>query len=199
LRVLQSHEIQRVGSPVTRKLDVRIIAATNRDLRQEVREKRFREDLFYRLSIIELRLPSLAQRKEDLPLLQRHFVEKFAAEYGKQINGISRRAQNLLSRYSWPGNIRELENVIAKACMISDEPTIDIAHLPSELRSQQDAEGDPSMMSLEQVEREHVHRVLKMVGGNKLRAAEILGISRSTLYNLLGGSELTDDNVVKSG
>ncbi|PYY00772.1 MAG: sigma-54-dependent Fis family transcriptional regulator, partial [Acidobacteria bacterium] len=185
LRVLQSHEIQRVGSPVARKLDVRIVAATNRDLKQEVREKRFREDLYYRLSIVEIKLPVLAERKEDLPLLQRHFVEKFAAEYGKNIGGISRRAQNVLSRYYWPGNIRELENVIGNACMMSEGPMIDTCHLPSELLRREASEVDSPMMSLQQVERNHARRVLEMVGGNKLRAAEILGISRSTLYNLL--------------
>jgi len=198
LRVLQTHEVQRVGSPATRKLDVRIVAATNRDLKQEVRDKRFREDLFYRLSIVDITLPSLAERKEDLPLLQRHFVEKFAAEYGKNVSGISRRAQNLLSRYPWPGNIRELENVIGNACMMTDGPIIDIRHLPAELRSHQAWEADSSLMSLEAVERNHARRVLEMVGGNKLRAAEILGISRSTLYNLLGDSEAADDKVVKS-
>ena len=198
LRVLQTHEVQRVGSPATRKLDVRIVAATNRDLKQEVRDKRFREDLFYRLSIVDITLPSLAERKEDLPLLQRHFVEKFAAEYGKNVSGISRRAQNLLSRYPWPGNIRELENVIGNACMMTDGPIIDIRHLPAELRSHQAWEADSSLMSLEAVERNHARRVLEMVGGNKLRPAEILVISRSTLYNLLGDSEAADDKVTKS-
>jgi two-component system response regulator PilR (NtrC family)/two-component system response regulator HydG len=195
LRVLQSHEIQRVGSPVPRKLDVRVIAATNRDLKQEVREKRFREDLFYRLSVVDMKLPSLAERKEDLPLLQRHFVEKFATDYKKNIGGISRRAQNLLSRYHWPGNIRELENVIGNACMMSDGPMIDIPHLPPEL-SQSDTAEDSPFISLAEVERRHVRRVMEMVGGNKLRAAEILGISRSTLYNLLAESE---GKIAKSG
>lgn len=199
LRVLQSHEIQRVGSPVARKLDVRVIAATNRDLKQEVREKRFREDLFYRLSIVEMKLPTLAERKEDLPLLQRHFVEKFAAEYGKNVGGISRRAQNLLSRYFWPGNIRELENVIGNACMMSDGPMIDICHLPKELSQQESSGGGSGLLSLAEVERNHVHRIMEQVGGNKLRAAEILGISRSTLYNLLGPSDASEGKVAKSG
>ena len=197
LRVLQSHEIQRLGSPVARKLDVRVIAATNRDLKLEVREKRFREDLFYRLSVVEMKLPSLAERKEDLPLLQRHFVEKFAAEYKKDIGGISRRAQNLLSRYLWPGNIRELENVIGNACMMSDGPMIDISHLPPELSQPDSSMGDSSLLSLADVERNHVRRVMEMVGGNKLRAAEILGISRSTLYNLLAPLE-AEGKVAKS-
>ena len=196
LRVLQSHEIQRVGSPLARKLDIRIVAATNRDLKLEIREKGFREDLYYRLSIVDIKLPALAERKEDLPLLQRHFVEKFAAEYGKNISGISRRAQNMLSRHYWPGNIRELENVIGNACMMSDGPMIDTCHLPSELLRQDASDSDSSMLSLEEMERSHVRRVLETVGGNKLRAAEILGISRSTLYNLLG--EVADGKVAKS-
>ncbi|MBV9074004.1 MAG: sigma-54-dependent Fis family transcriptional regulator [Acidobacteria bacterium] len=198
LRVLQSHEIQRVGSPVARKLDVRVIAATNRDLKQEVREKRFREDLYYRLSVVEMKLPTLAERKEDLPLLQRHFVEKFAAEYNKNVGGISRRAQNLLSRYHWPGNIRELENVIGNACMMVDGPVIDIAHLPPELSQPESGGADSPFMSLADLEKNHVRRVMEMVGGNKLRAAEILGISRSTLYNLLGSAE-SSEKAVKTG
>jgi DNA-binding NtrC family response regulator len=199
LRVLQSHEIQRVGSPTSRKLDVRVVAATNRELKQEVREKRFREDLFYRLSTVEIKLPSLMERKEDLPLLERHFVEKFAAEYQKGIGGITRRAQNLLSRYHWPGNIRELENVIGNACMMADGPVIDIAELPAELRSQEGTEADSPFQTLAEVERAHARRVLEMVAGNKLRASEILGISRSTLYNLLGTAESSESKVVKSG
>jgi DNA-binding NtrC family response regulator len=198
LRVLQSHEIQRVGSPVPRKLDVRVIAATNRDLKQEVREKRFREDLFYRLSVVEMKLPPLAERKEDLPLLQRHFVEKFAAEYKKSVGGISRRAQNLLSRYHWPGNIRELENVIGNACMMADGPMIDICHLPPELSQPESGSGDSPFQSLAEIERNHVRRVMEMVGGNKLRAAEILGISRSTLYNLLAESDASESKIAKS-
>jgi transcriptional regulator with PAS, ATPase and Fis domain len=188
LRVLQSHEIQKVGCAIAHKLNLRVIAATNRDLRQEVLEGRFREDLFYRLSAVTLSLPPLSERREDLPLLQQYFVEKFASEYGKNIRGISRRAQNVLSAYHWPGNIRELENVIANACMMADGPVIDIAHLPAEMRlSRESGSGIsfPLSLSLAEIQRQHAHRVLDAVGGNKLRAAEILGISRSTLYSLL--------------
>ena len=136
LRVLETHEIQRLGSPVLRKLDVRVIAATNRNLNDAVRQKQFREDLFYRLSIVEIRLPALAERKEDLRLLERHFVQKFSAQYGKNIVGITRRAQHLLSRYHWPGNIRQLENVIGAACLMTEGSTIDTCHLPPELHRQ---------------------------------------------------------------
>jgi DNA-binding NtrC family response regulator len=185
LRVLQTYEIQRVGSPAVRKLDVRVIAATNRDLRTEVKENRFREDLYYRLSSVHLELPSLSERKEDLPLLQRHFVEKFAAQYKKKVSGLSRRAQNLFSRYRWPGNIRELENVIGNACMMADGPMIDTFHLPEWLQNQELNNVEPTLLSLKEVQQKHVERVLEMVGGNKLRAAEILGISRSTLYAMI--------------
>ena len=187
LRVLQNHEIQRVGCATARKLDIRVIAATNRDLKQETLEGRFREDLFYRLNTVVIALPSLLDRKEDLPLLQNHFVAKFAAQYQKNITGISRRAQNVLASYHWPGNIRELENVIGNACMMAEGPVIDISHLPPELQPGE-RRGSSSFsfaMSLAEVQKEHVQRVLAMVGGNKVRAAEILGISRSTLYGLL--------------
>ncbi|MGD0205889.1 MAG: sigma-54 dependent transcriptional regulator, partial [Dehalococcoidia bacterium] len=111
LRVLQTQEVQRVGSPAVRKLDVRVIGATNRDLETLGAEKKFRDDLYYRLSMVEIKLPRLAERKEDLPLLERHFLERFAAEYHKPLAHLTRRAQSVLARYPWPGNVRELENV----------------------------------------------------------------------------------------
>jgi DNA-binding NtrC family response regulator len=187
LRILQNHEIQRVGSPVPRTVDVRVIAATNRSLRTMVKEGTFREDLYYRLTMAEITLPRLADRREDLPLLQRHFVEKFATEYKKPVTGITRRAQARLAVHSWPGNIRELENVIGNACMMVDGTIIDIADLPAPLRSQTgDILGqDESMISLEELQKRHMMRVLERVGGNKAQAAEILGISRATIYQFL--------------
>ena len=187
LRILQNHEIQRVGSPVPRTVDVRVIAATNRSLRTMVKEGTFREDLYYRLTMAEITLPRLADRREDLPLLQRHFVEKFATEYKKPVTGITRRAQARLAVHSWPGNIRELENVIGNACMMVDGTIIDIADLPASLRSQTgDILGqDESMISLEELQKRHMMRVLERVGGNKAQAAEILGISRATIYQFL--------------
>jgi two-component system, NtrC family, response regulator HydG len=186
LRVLQNQEVQRVGSPATRKIDVRVVAATNRDLRAMVAEKRFRDDLYYRLAMVEVTLPRLADRKEDLPLLQRYFVERFAAQYKKEISGITRRGQALLARYHWPGNVRELENVIGSACMLAQGPAIDINDLPEHIRTAIAADPDnDDMASLEAVEQRHVLRVLAAAEGNKNRAAEILGISRATLYNIL--------------
>jgi two-component system response regulator AtoC len=193
LRVLQSHEIQRVGSPVPRKLDVRVIAATNRDLKQEVREKRFREDLFYRLSVVEMKLPPLAERKEDLPLLQRHFVEKFAAEYKKSVSGISRRAQNLLSRYHWPGNIRELENLVKRYVILGSEEVISSDLQPREndfIASDINLDGPISLKKLTRqatraLERKIILKVLHNHHWNRKQAAKTLNISyRALLYKI---------------
>jgi DNA-binding NtrC family response regulator len=115
LRVLQNQEVQRIGSLTPRKVDVRVIAATNKDLRQGIAKKEFREDLYYRLSMVEINVPALAERMDDLTLLTQHFVKKFVGQYGKQIQGLTRRAQIVLSRHPWPGNVRELENVIGHA------------------------------------------------------------------------------------
>lgn len=181
LRVLQNHQVQRVGSVVPRNIDVRVIAATHRDLKAMVSEGRFREDLYYRLTVVEITLPTLAYRREDLPLLQRYFIQKFAAEYKKPIAGLARRAQTRLAMYSWPGNVRELENVLGNACMMADGSLIDIDDLPQRLRSAENSE-DENSLSLAAVERHHITKVLEGVGGDKLRAAQLLGVSRSFLY-----------------
>ncbi len=187
LRVLQNNEIQRIGSPALRTVSVRVIAATNRNLRTLVAEGKFREDLYYRLAMAEISLPRLIDRREDLPLLQRHFVEKFAAQYNKPVTGITRRAQNRMSIYPWPGNVRELENVIGNACMMVDRPVIDVADLPDRVqgKSADLPAADECLTSLEEIQRRHVMRVLEHVGGNKSQAAEILGISRATVYQLI--------------
>jgi DNA-binding NtrC family response regulator len=192
LRVLQTHEIQPVGAVTPRRLDIRVIAATNRDLRTEVSEKRFREDLFYRLSVVHLRLPSLYERKEDLPLLQKHFLEKYAKQYGKEISGISRRAQKMLSNYGWPGNIRELEHAIASACMMTEGRVLDIKNFRLEPASSGTTSPTGPFISLKDMQRKHVRDVLQAVGGNKVKAAEILGISRSTLYGLLAEEDVSE-------
>jgi DNA-binding NtrC family response regulator len=187
LRVLQNHEVQRVGSPAVTKVDVRVVAATNRDLHEMSRQGKFREDLYFRLSAVELKVPSLAQRPEDLPLLERHFLKAFAAQYNKSVSGLTRRAQTVLARYPWPGNIRELQNVIEHACMMTESDVIDVRDLPERVQNQAvaaDADYEV-LMSIDQVERRHAQRVLDHVGGNKVRAAEVLGISRTHLYQLL--------------
>jgi len=187
LRVLQNQEFQRVGSPAPRKVNVRVVAATNRDLPAMVSRGKFREDLYFRLCMVELRIPPLVERLEDLPLLERHFLRHFAAEYGKPFSGLTRRAQAALARYSWPGNIRELQNVIGHACMMSQSEFIDIRDLPENLHAQNPTSNPDtdSLMSIRQLERLHAQRVLDRVGGNKVKAAEILGISRTHLYQLL--------------
>jgi len=191
LRVLQDQQIQKVGSPVSRQVDVRVIAATHRDLEAMVNNQRFREDLFYRLSMVQIKLPALAQRKEDLPLLERYFIKRFAEQYGKPVRGITRRAQALLARHCWPGNVRELENVLGSVCMMTESETIDVADLPEYLRERPAVElqQEDTLLTLEQVERTHTLRMLKSVGGNKVRAAELLGVSRAKLYRILGESE----------
>ena len=197
LRVLQNHEIQRVGSPTVRRVDIRVIAATHRDLQSMAKGQRFREDLFYRLSMVQIQVPALAQRKEDLPLLEQHFIYRFAEQYGKPVRGISRRAQTLLGRYSWPGNIRELENVLGNACMMTEGETIDVGDLPQYIRESQGSEQqeEKGVSTLEAVERAHTLRVLASVGGNKVRAAELLGISRAKLYRILGESEAPESSI----
>jgi DNA-binding NtrC family response regulator len=187
LRVLQNRQVQRVGSLTPRDIDVRVIAATHRNLRTMVQENQFREDLYYRLAVVEINLPVLSDRREDLPLLERFFIEKFSTEYNKPIAGLVRRAQTRLATYPWPGNVRELENVIGNACMMADRNLIDIGDLPERLRKRlnEDSAGNDALLTLEEVQRRHVLRVLESVGGNKARAAEILDIGRATIYQLL--------------
>ncbi len=188
LRVIQNREIQRVGSPEVRQINVRLIAATNRDLRAEVLAGHFREDLFYRLSSIQIRVPSLAERLEDIPLLVHFLVKKYNAAYGKNISGLTRRAQTLLLQHPWPGNVRELENVISSACITTPGNFIDIADLPEHLqhRSARSLEGDDwKPLALDEIRKLHIQRVLEMCQGNRLRAAQILGIGRTSLYRYL--------------
>ena len=199
LRTLQNQEVQRVGSLTPHRVDARVIAATNRDLKALIAERRFREDLYYRLSRVEIRLPRLAERKQDLPLLARHFIDQFAAQYRKQIQGLTPRAELVLARYAWPGNIRELENVLGEACMLADSERIDVRDLPGYIRNPAPGETDETdseldraaaeLLPLAEVHRKYALRVLARVGGNKLRAAKILRINRATLYRLLEEGE----------
>lgn len=206
LRVLQQGEVQRVGSPQPRKINVRIVAATNRDLRAMVAARQFREDLFYRLSMVEVKLPALCRRGEDIPLLLRHMVEKYSALYEKPLRKVTLPCQQLLLRYDWPGNVRELENVIGSACMTARGSVLDVEDLPEQIRdigSRQrrpggeggeeshaaDGDGflnrDGSHLPLHEMERRYVRSALAKLNGNKLRTAEALGIGRATLYRLL--------------
>jgi DNA-binding NtrC family response regulator len=186
LRVLQNRQVQRVGSVTAKNIDVRVIAATHRDLKAMVREGKFREDLYYRLAVVEIYVPLLASRREDLPLLERYFIEKFSEEYNKPIAGLVRRAQTRLAGYPWPGNVRELENVIGNACMMATDNLIDIDDLPERVRKPtSELSEDETLISLEESQRRHVLRVLDALGGNKARAAEVLGIGRTTIYEVL--------------
>jgi DNA-binding NtrC family response regulator len=189
LRVIQNREIQRVGSPEVRQVNVRLIAATNRDLRAEVLAGKFREDLFYRLSSIQIRMPSLTERLEDIPLLVHYFLKKYNDVYGKSISGLTRRAQTVLLQHAWPGNVRELENVIATAAMTAIGDFIDLADLPEHLQhrdTRSRPEGsDWRPLSLDEVRKSHIRRVLELCLGNRLRAAQILGIGRTSLYRYL--------------
>ena len=187
LRVLQNHQVQRVGSVAARSVDVRVIAATHRNLKKMIADGQFREDLYYRLAVVEIALPPLASRREDLPLLERYFIEKFSSEYNKPIAGLVRRAQTRLATYTWPGNVRELENVIGNACMMADDNLIDISDLPEKLRQPANQEFglDEIFLPLAEAQRRHILRVLDAVGGQKARAAEILGIGRTSIYKVL--------------
>jgi len=188
LRVIQNREIQRVGSPEVRQIDVRIIAATNRDLRAEVLAGRFREDLFYRLNCIQIRLPSLVERLDDIPLLIQFFVKKCNRQFGKNISGLTRRAQTALLQHSWPGNVRELENVVSTACITTTNDFIDLADLPEDLQSQRARSAerkDWKPLSLEVMRKLHIKRVLEMYHGHRLQAARALGIGRTSLYRHL--------------
>jgi DNA-binding NtrC family response regulator len=188
LRVIQNREIQRVGSPEIRHVDVRLIAATNRDLRAEVLSGHFREDLYYRLSTIQIRVPSLAERLEDVPLLIQFFLKKYNEAYSKTIRGLTRRAQTILLQHSWPGNVRELENVISGACMTTTSDFVDLDDLPEHMQKPTIGVGIGQTwrpMPLEQVRRMHIERVLEMCKGNRVRAAQVLGIGRTSLYRFL--------------
>jgi transcriptional regulator with PAS, ATPase and Fis domain len=202
LRVIQNREIQRVGSPEVRQINVRLIAATNRDLRAEVLAGRFREDLFYRLSSIQIRIPSLTERLEDIPLLVQYFLKKYNSAYGKNIAGLTRRAQTALLQHGWPGNVRELENVISSACITATGDFIDLADLPEHLqqRNTRPAAGDDwRPLSLEEVRKQHIQRVLELCRGNRLRAAHILGIGRTSLYRYLKRDGYDVKGAEKSG
>jgi DNA-binding NtrC family response regulator len=194
LRALQNQEIQRVGSLQSRKVNVRVIAATHRNLRQAVADRLFREDLYYRLAMVEIHVPSLAERTEDLPLLTRHFVEKFSQQYGKTIRGVSPRARLALERHSWPGNVRELENAIGHASMMAERDEIDVGDLPASLlgepsdSSSNGRSGPPGQSStlgedasLAEHERQLVVSALEKAQGNQSHAARALGIGRDAL------------------
>jgi formate hydrogenlyase transcriptional activator len=184
LRVLQEREFERLGSTRTKRVDVRVVAATHRDLEGMVLERQFRSDLYYRLNVVPIFLPPLRKRPEDIPLLVRHFVQRFATKVGKTIDMISSDTMEALRRYPWPGNIRELENVIERAVVLSRGPVLRIAHhdLSSRIAPGQNTDRP---QTLEEVERNHILTILKetrwLLSGPDGAAAR-LGLNRSTLY-----------------
>jgi DNA-binding NtrC family response regulator len=194
LRAIQEKEIRRVGATKPIAVDVRIIAATNLNLADEVKNKRFREDLYYRLNVIELKLPPLRERREDIPLLVDAFLKKCAEMGGKPVKGISEAALAMLIDYAWPGNVRELENVIERAVTLSRGDKVSPDDLPPAV---QGARGDRRVLDeaaekslpLHEVEKEYIKKILEKTGGNKYQAAHVLGIDRKTLYRKLAEIE----------
>jgi transcriptional regulator with PAS, ATPase and Fis domain len=187
LRVLENREIKRVGSPTATQIDIRVIAATNRDLEDMVTVGTFRGDLFYRLNVGAIHLPALRERPDDIEPLVRHFIEACNAKLGRSVAGVSPRVLDLLQRYPWPGNVRELANVIERALVVARGTVVLPEHLPPMLLEHRDATahaGAPEL-SLQAAEREQILRALQASGGKRIEAARLLGLSRRTLYRKL--------------
>jgi len=182
LRVLQEKEFTRVGGTKPIRVDVRIIAATNRDLKKAVEEGKFRDDLYYRLNVISIQIPPLRERKEDIPLLVHRFIEKFNIELGKRVEKISEEALKTLMKYDWPGNVRELENVIERAMVITKGTLIKPEDIQISAEPSKEIRVEGEDRSLRAVERAHIQRVLEENDWNIQRSAQILGIDRVTLY-----------------
>jgi DNA-binding NtrC family response regulator len=201
LRALQEHEIVPVGSETPVKVDVRIIAATHRDIGALVRAGKFREDLYYRLNVVTLHLPPLRGRKQDIPLLMDHFLRELTERHGRGPVAVDPEAQRRLLAYDWPGNIRELQNVLERALVLAEQDVIGPEHLPAEVRpgggtaetpsveteheAPASAQAPTALLSLEEIERRHVMRVLDATGGSREEASRILGISRRTLTRMV--------------
>ena len=188
LRVLQSGEFERIGGTRTLRSDVRLIAATNASLEAAMEAGRFREDLFYRLNVIRIALPLLRERREDIPLLVDHFIDRYRRRNDKQIEGISGAALEALCNHSWPGNVRELEHVIERAVVLAEGPAIEIGDLPPAITGQQAPAREvrvPLGTTMKEIEREVIERTLAQTGGDKTAAAALLGIGRRTIYRYL--------------
>ncbi|GAL61242.1 sigma-54-dependent transcriptional regulator [Algibacter lectus] len=183
LRVLQEKEVIKVGAQKPEKIDIRIIAATNSDLRDMIQKQTFREDLFYRLTVVEIHVAPLRERKEDIPVLVDKFLFKYGVEYKDRFIKITPEALAILNRYNWPGNIRELENVVQRAVIMCDK-IIDVAHLPEHLKYTLEF-SDTSLEPLKVIEKKYIEKVLRATGNNKTKAAEILQIDRKTIRQKL--------------
>ncbi|HEV3110669.1 MAG TPA: sigma-54 dependent transcriptional regulator [Candidatus Binataceae bacterium] len=194
LRALQERECYPVGSNDPVRFDVRLLCATNRDLEQEVREGRFREELLYRINVISIPLPPLRERKDDIPLLANYFLRKYEKAHGSGLMRFSKGAMRLLVNYTWPGNVRELENAVERAAILAESEVIHSHDLPDKLGQTRIATTDLEdfELTLEELERDHIRRILTKVGGDKAKAAEILGIHLSTLYRKVQRLKLED-------
>jgi transcriptional regulator with PAS, ATPase and Fis domain len=187
LRVLQEREIERVGGTHTIKIDARIIAATNVDLKQAIVQGTFREDLYYRLNVVPVHVPPLRERRDDVPLLVEHFIRRYSGQFRRPISEITPEALTVMRDYPWPGNVRELQNVIERLVGLSEGPVIDVNDLPLDLlfpdrRGRvKEAEALPLKQATEEFEREIVLRVLERVGWNQSEAARLLGVHRNSL------------------
>jgi DNA-binding NtrC family response regulator len=186
LHVIQERRILRVGGTQPIDLDIRIVAATNKDLQEAMAAGQFREDLFYRLNVVRIYLPTLAERREDIPLLADHFLETFNARFGKEVASISHQAMEVLTQYNYPGNVRELENIVQRAVALADGAVIGLRELPPDLLNLTFSNlGTPGLLPLEEVEKRHILHVLEATGHNKGLASSILGIPRTTLWRRL--------------
>jgi DNA-binding NtrC family response regulator len=196
LRVLQDREFERLGGTRTLKVDVRLVAATNRDLRAALEEGTFREDLYYRLNVVAIDIPPLREHKEDIPALAQFFLEKFARESGKPVHNVTPAAMKMLMDFHWPGNVRELQNVIERAITLSTGPTLDVAdiHIDTARRAHVESGSAvlPEGMSMEQWEEELLREALKRANGNKSQAARALGLSRNALRYRLSKMGVSD-------
>jgi two-component system NtrC family response regulator len=183
LRVLQEREFERVGSSRPIKVDVRLLAATHRNLEALVREGRFRDDLYYRINVVTIALPPLRERREDLPMLVDHFLRVFADKNGKSIRGLTREAREALLRYDYPGNVRELENLIERAVVLTRDDVIGLTDLPLTLEAQAaEPDGEAGLVAaVEGIERRMIREALAKADGTQTRAAELLGISERVL------------------
>ncbi len=183
LRFLQEYEFERVGGTQTNHVDVRVIAATNRNLKKRIEDGLFREDLYYRLNVVSVEMPSLRARSSDVPALVLHFIERFSRANDKIVEGITQEAMELLVAYDWPGNVRELENAIERAVVLACGPMIELRLLPPHIRPVRST-GAPAIpgATLAEIERYAILETLKLTGGSKARAAQILGISTRTIH-----------------
>jgi DNA-binding NtrC family response regulator len=197
LRVLQEGEFERVGGSQTLKADVRVIAATNRDLEEEVAKGRFRKDLFYRLNVIHMVIPPLRDRVEDIPLLALHFLDKFCLENDRPPMGFSPDAMRALKSHTWPGNVRELQNVVERAVALCTSNVVEFEDLPGEIRRHSPEDDKivlPVGSSMEEIERQAILQTLKKTGGDKELTSRLLGIGLATLYRRLKEMELKEVN-----